>query len=796
MKVTVKWLKELVDFDLSTAELVEMLDLSGTKVEATNSPGDKISGVVVAEVLNVEAHPNADNLSLVDVRAADGATQRVVCGAKNFSVGDRVPLARVGARLPQLTITERKIRGETSAGMLCSGMELGVSRDHSGILVLPQDATLGEDVVETLGLDDTILELEITLNRPDCMSMLGVAREIAALTGNPLKVPAVGLVGSDDVEAPMSVTIEDARGCPRYVARYVEGVTVGPAPGWMASRLVACGVRPVSNIVDVTNYVLLELGQPLHAFDAARIAQRSIVVRRARRNERMTTLDGVERELHVDDLLIADPRGPLAIAGVMGGGESEVSAATTDVIIESAYFDPTSIAFTARRHLMRTEASARFERGMDPAMAPVAAARAAQLMVELAGGRASSTVVDEYPRPLERARIRLRPTRTNKLLGIDISPEEQARSLRSIELEVDDATGVLDVRVPTFRPDLTREVDLVEEVGRLHGFHELPSTLPPGRAGGLTRIQLSERALRHVLVGFGVFDAWTPSLISERDIDRLQLEPDHPAHRMVKTWNPMTEDEAAMRTTLLPSLLKAVAHNHAHGVGSIALFEIAKVYEPALDELPREAQVVAAVLAGSRRRRGWNERGRNWDFFAAKGVIEAMLSALGVDEATFAQGRSMPFHPTRAASVSIGGTLLGVIGEIHPDVCDAFEVPPGAVAFELALAPVLAALPDRVRAVAPPRFPAVLIDLAVVVDESVPAESVRSVIREAGAPELVSARLFDVYQGDQVPDGRKSLAFALELRDPERTLTDEDAVAVRDRILPALRERTGADLRG
>ncbi|MGH2751157.1 MAG: phenylalanine--tRNA ligase subunit beta [Actinomycetota bacterium] len=794
MKVTLNWLKDFVDIDVDTRKLVEMLDLSGTKVVSVNIPGDRISGVVVAEVLNIEEHQNADTLTLVDVRT-DTGEQRVVCGARNISVGDRVPLARVGARLPEMSITERKIRGEVSQGMLCSGAELGVSRDHSGILVLPSDVELGADVVPALGLDDTLLEFEITLNRPDCMSVVGIAREIAALTGSPLRRPELRLDAAQDVGSPVTVRIDDERGCPRYLARYIAGIKSGPSPRWMTTRLLACGVRPISNIVDVTNYVLLELGHPLHAFDAAKIDHRAIIVRRAQRGERFTTLDGVERALHPDDLMIADPQRAVAIAGIMGGQDSEVSDPTTEVILESAYFDPESIAFTARRQVMRTEASARFERGMDVEMVPMAAQRAAQLMSELAGGRVSATVVDEYSTHRERRKLRLRPSHTERLLGIVIPAAEQAQRLRSIEFEVDDATGALDVVVPSWRPDVTREVDLVEEVGRLHGFHEFPSTLPRGAAGGLERAQSAERKLRQVLVGLGVYEAVTPSLVSPGDVESLGLDVAHPARRMVRIANPMVEGESAMRTTLLPSLLKAVALNRAQRAVGVALFEVARIYEPRNDALPQEGLVLAGVFSGLRRRQEWTSAARPWDFFGVKGLLEATFEGLGLGPPRFAPAQGMPFHPTRGATASLGSTPLGAVGELHPEVCHRFEVEERTLAFELSLAPVLEALPERIQITEPPRLPATFLDLAVVVDEGVSAGKVHDVIARSGSPEVVSVRLFDVYRGEQVKAGKKSLAFALELRAATKTMTDDEALAVRDRILPALQERTGATIR-
>jgi phenylalanyl-tRNA synthetase beta chain len=794
MKLTLNWLREFVDIDFDTQKLVELLDLSGTKVASVNTPGENLRGIVAAEVLNIEDHPNADTLTLVDVRT-DRGEQRVVCGARNFAVGDRVPLAQVGARLPDMEITERKIRGQVSRGMLCSGAELGVSRDHSGILVLPPDTELGADVVTALGLDDTLFELEITLNRPDCMSVMGVAREIAALTNQKLRRPSFDVETATDVTSPVSVRIDDPAACPRYLARYVEGVKIGPSPHWLAGRLLACGVRLISNVVDVTNYVLLELGHPLHAFDGDKIADGAIIVRGAKSGERFTTLDGFDRELHGEDLLIAGGGGPLALAGVMGGEESEVSESTTNVILEAAYFDPNTIAFTSRRHNLRTEASSRFERGMDIEMVPFAADRAAQLMSELAGGRVSASVADEYPTQIERRKLRLRPGRTDKLLGITISPSEQAERLRSIELEVSDTTGVIEVRVPTFRPDLTREVDLIEEVGRLHGFHELPSTLPKGAAGGLERDQQAERKLRVTLADLGVYEAVTPSLISPGDVEKLGLDDSNPTRRMVEVANPMIEDERAMRTTLLPSLLRAVALNRAQRAEGVALFEVARIYEPTDEVLPQEGLVLAGAFSGLRRAQEWTGPARQWDFFSVKGVLEATFMALGLDEPRFAVAKGMPFHPTRAATVSLGATPLGAAGELHPSVCERFDVAEGTLVCELSLAPMFEALPERVQLQEPSRYPATYLDLAVVVDEAMPASKVGDVVARAGAPEVVSVRLFDVYRGEQVEGGKKSLAFALELRSEGGTMRDDEALKVRDRILPALQERTGGTLR-
>lgn len=793
MRVPVSWLKELVAAETSVDELVSLLNFSGTKVETVHRSDGSIAGVVAARVVSIEPHPNADNLTLVEVEAG-GQSERVVCGAQNFAVGDLVPYAKVGARLPDMSITERRIRGEISRGMLCSGRELGVGKDHSGILVLPPDATVGEDVSDVLGLNDTIIELELTPNRPDCMGMIGIAREVAALTGAEMTWPDTD-TPTADLASPVSVELHDPQGCPRYVARYLGGIAVARSPAWMAARLLASGVRPISNVVDATNYVMLEMGHPLHPFDAWNVADGGIVVRRAAEGEAMTTLDGIDRLFSAADLLIADRERPLALAGVMGGLDSEVSSTTSEIILEAAYFDPASIALTSRRHGLRSEASARFERGMDPEILPAAAARAARLISEVAGGSVSNEVVDEYPAPLSRPRIALRPRRTDALLGIPVAPDVQARLLKSVGFSVTEADGAFSVEPPSFRPDARREVDLIEEVARLEGLDKLASTLPAGGVGGPDPEQSADRGIRRTLAGLGLHEVWTTSFMSPKDLEQLGVENTNLARDALELANPMSEDEKLLRTTLLPGLLRAARYNLARASGGAGLFEIARVYGPDGEPLPMESEMLAGVLSGKRNEAGWNAPPRVWDFFGAKGIVEGLLESLRLPPAVFTAVEAMPFHPTRGAALSWGGISLGVLGELHPEVCDAFEVVEGTVAFEIPLQPIFAALPGRPAAGSLPRYPSIFIDVAIVVDAAQDAAPVEYAIRQAGGSETRAVRLFDVYMGPQVPDGKKSLAFALELQVPERTLTDADAIAVKDRILQELEERFGARLR-
>ena len=796
MKFSLQWLREFVDIDVTPEELGELLSHSGTKLETLEQRGKEIHGVIVARVLDITDHPNADNLTLVEVDAGDGRTERVVCGARNFAVGDLVPLAAVGARLPGgHEIGERKIRGEVSRGMLCSPMELGVSRDHAGILVLPTDAALGSDVPAVLGLDDAIYEVEITPNRGDCMGMIGIAREVAALVGSELRMPSIGFTPDADLASPVEVDIHDPDGCRRFVAHYAADVEIAPSPAWMQARLLALGVRPISNVVDITNYVMLETGQPLHAYDAAKLAGPRIIVRRAVEGEKQTTLDGQERVMHPDDLMIADPERLHGIAGVLGGEYSEVSETTTTIVLECANFDHASVAFTMRRHAIRTEAGMRFERGADPEAPPVASRRAMKLIADLAGARVSAGVVDEYPRPWKPRSLTLRPARTDRIIGYSVSPDEQVKHLGSIGIEAHLEDGAIQAGIPSFRPDLHREIDLVEEVARLAGFDRLPTTLPRGDAGGLEPAQAAERRVRRILVGFGLSEAWTSSFGSLAELDTLGLDEDHPARRMVRLENPTSDEEPALRTTLLPGLLRSAARNVAQRAESVALFEVARVYEPARDPLPREELCLGAVFCGRRGALSWRDPDRYWDFYSAKGVFESLLTAMEMPPPKWIPVSGMPLHPTRAASITFSGAPIGVFGEVHPIVCERFDVPERTIVFEIGLGTVFSSLPDRAKVEELSRFPAVYRDVALVVDERVEAGRIEDIIRRAGQPELESVRLFDVYRGEQVPDGKKSLAYALNLRSHERTLTDDDADAVRTRILTALAERTGARLR-
>lgn len=777
-------------------ELAERLTLAGLAVEEVLVTGREVEGVVVGEVRAIREHPAADNLVLV--RAFDGGAEHdVVCGARNYAVGDRVPLALPGARLPGgIEIGRRVVRGETSDGMLCSARELRVADDHAGILILDRNAPLGKDVVAALELDDVILDIDVTPNRPDCLSIVGVAREVAVLYGLPFTVPPpVVAEGDRDAAALVRVSVEDVRGCPRYLARVITGVALGPSPWWMRRRIMATGMRPISNVVDVTNYVLLERGHPLHAFDRSKLAGSSIVVRRPKRGERIVTLDGQERVPGREDVLICDAERPVAVAGVMGGADSEVSESTTEIVLESAYFDPVRVGRAARRLGLRTEASVRFERGADPEAVPAAADRAAELLASVAGGTVARGAVDVYPRPRRARAIRLRVPRANALIGNGQPAEEMAASLRALGCTVEASRTALRVFPPSHRPDLVREEDLIEEIARLYGYDRVPETLPTGaRAGGLTPAQRRRRVARALLLGAGLSEAQTLSLLPPWFPDRLGLPEEHPWRATVRLANPLSEEESVLRPSLVPGLLLVALRNEARRLLPVRLFEAGTTFAPG-DGGVREAGRVAWVLTGPAPG-GWHQPERSLDFFDAKGVLEALVEGLGLGspvvkaagegDAVFARGL---FHPGRSATVTVDGARVGFLAELHPRTAAALELAHRVVVAELDLDALTARSRESVAPVLP-RFPAVARDLALVVPEEVPAAAaVQEVVRAAGGSLLESVALFDVYRGEQIPAGMVSLAFALSFRDPERTLTDEDADAALGAIVEAARSR-------
>jgi phenylalanyl-tRNA synthetase beta chain len=803
MRVSMKWLRELVDIDLPVEELIDLLDMTGTKVEAVHTLGSALEGVVVGRILTKERHPDAETLWVTTVDVGGERPLNIVCGAQNFEAGDIVPVALVGTTLPNgVMIKKAKLRGIVSEGMNCSPIELGTGSEASGLMILPADAPVGIPFAQYYGMADTVLELEVTPNRPDCLSMAGVAREVGAVTGVRARVPASAPEESGEpADSSVSVTIEDPDLCPRYTARLVRGVRIGPSPDWLAERVAAAGARPISNVVDVTNYVMFELGQPLHAFDSATLAEadgkRAIIVRLARAGEKLVTLDGQDRALVSDTLVIADPDGVVALAGVMGGDATEVSEATVDILLESACFSAPSVGRTSRRLALISEASSRFERGVDPNGCVAALDRAAQLLAEVAGGTVAPGVVDAYPRQIAPAVVTLRVSRLNALLGTELSSKHVAGILEGLGLTVEGGSDELTVTVPTFRPDLDREVDLIEEVVRVHGMGEVASTLPAGRGriGGLTPDQRRRERIGAALRGAGLNEAITWSFADPADVGRVGwvFGPDE---QPVRLLDPMSSEQSLMRFTTLPGLVRAVADNRRKGVADVHLYEIGTVWwtSPGRKQ-PKEREVVAGVLAGSWNRPGWNDPPVPLDLFDAKGVVESVIEELGVARLRLRQSDLSHLQPGRSAEVLIGGDVVGWLGEVHPDVLASYDCSGPVAAFELQLKPLLKAARDIRPFVDLPRFPGVKMDLAIVVADGVPAERVEQAIRSAGGKLLEEVRLFDAYRGKGVAAGHTSLAFALVYRHPDHTLTDEEVAALHDKVVRKVTAAVGGELR-
>lgn len=803
MRVSMKWLRELVDIDLPLDEFTDLLDMTGTKVEAVHTVGEALDGVIVGRILTKERHPDAETLWVTTVDVGGEALLTIVCGAQNFEAGDIVPVAVVGATLPSgMTIKKAKLRGVVSQGMNCSATELGLGTDASGLLILPADAPVGMSFAHYRGLSDEVLELEVTPNRPDCLSMVGVAREVGAVTGRAARVPVAAVSEGTEVAADsVSVAIEDPDLCPRYTARLVRGVRVGPSPEWLAERITASGARPINNVVDITNYVMFELGQPLHAFDAATLGvadgRHAITVRLAGPDERLLTLDGQERLLAADTLVIADPTGAVALAGVMGGAATEVTDATVDVLIESACFAPSSIGRTSRRLALISESSTRFERGVDSAGCVAALDRAASLLADIAGGTVGAGVIDVCPQPPRPAVVRLRVARLNALLGTGLPWERVAEILVLLGLALEGGPGEFSVTVPTFRPDLGREVDLIEEVVRVHGMGTVVSTLPAGRGrvGGLTDGQRRRERIGQALRGAGLNEAVTWSFADPTDAERTGwvFGPDE---RPVRLLNPMSGDQSALRFSTLPGMLRAVADNRRRGVADVHLYEIGSVWWTAPGrKQPKERAVVAGVLAGSWSRPGWNDAPPELDIFDAKGAVESVIEELGIARFRLRAADLPHLQPGRSAEVLVGGDVIGWLGEVHPSVLDAYECAGPVAVFELQLKPLLKAARDTRPFADLPRFPGVKMDLAIVVADGVPAERVEQAIRSAGGKLLDEVRLFDAYRGEGVAPGNTSLAFALVYRHPERTLTDDEVAALHEKVVRKVTSAVGGALR-
>jgi len=795
MFVSYNWLKDFVDVDCSARELARLLTSVGIEVA---SIAEKCipDGVVVARVLDVRKHPNADKLSLCSVDAGTGQPLAVVCGAPNAAAGMTAALATVGTRLSKdFIIKKATIRGVESSGMLCSERELGISDDHSGIIALPAEFEIGKPL-STVYPADTIFEIELTPNRGDCLSMLGVAREIAAKMRRPItKTAQRPQESGEKIDRCISVTIEDAKGCPRYLGRLIRGVKIGPSPLWLVQRLRIAGVRPINNVVDVTNYLLFHYGHPLHAFDYATIARKAIIVRRAQPGQVFVTLDDAERKLAADDLLICDGDKAVALAGIMGGKNSEISEATTDVFLECAYFDPVGIRKTSKRLGLSTASSYRFERGVDPGQGlQDAIDLAAELIRRLAGGTIAPGIIDACPVPLAQRRIALRPAQVARLLGVSIPEAECLATLEALGIKlVGRENSAFAFSPPLYRHDLAIEADLIEEIGRMYGY----DAIPPSLHANVSLLQAPEKAekltdaIRATLAGAGFNEAVTNSMTSDRR-NRLLMPQADP----VVILNPLTPDMAQMRTTMLGTLLETIAHNLNRKNRDNRFFEIGRVFQAVKGHTPaRERDIVAIALEGSCIPASWSQQKVDASFYALKGIIDAFAAAAGIPAPSYARGDAqVSFFGAEAASITCGDTVRGLAGKIRDEIAVAFEISSAVYYAELDITDLLAApaAPAAYRRISP--FPAVERDFCFVMNEHVAAMALADEIRHI-SPLIESVHPFDVYRGEKVGPGKKSIAYSVSMRALDRTMSDAEAEPICASIISSIGEKFGATLR-
>lgn len=804
MIVTYNWLREFVDFDLTPEALSDGLTMAGLEVDAMEEIGVGLDSVIVARLASVEPHADADRLTVCQVETGADTVQ-VVCGATNHKAGDLVALAQVGTVLPgDFKIKKSKIRGQVSMGMLCSETELGLAEESAGIMILPSGLELGTPVFEALELKDVRYEIGLTPNRPDCLSVVGVAREVAAMAGRSVELPDIDLPEQGEpVNDQTSVTIEEPELCPRYAARLIKGVEIGPSPDWLVRRLESLGMRSINNVVDVTNYVLMELGHPLHAFDFKLLRGGRIVVKRAGENEKFVTLDSQERTLDRNDLVICDAEGSVALAGIMGGENSEVQPDTVDILLESAYFNPTTIRRTSKRLGIHSESSHRFERGADVNMVPFALDRAASLILEVAGGTVAKGCIDVYPKEVAEKKLTITPRRANEILGLQLDSLEVQRLLRSIGLVVEMAPdredGALYVTVPTYRPDLEREIDLIEEVARLNGYDRIPTTMPSGRivSHRADRDQLLIRQVRDAMVAGGFSEAINYSFVSPASWDSVLLDAQDSRRQNVAILNPLTEEQSVMRTSLVPSLLETVSRNLAYRSGDLRLFELRPVFlAPGTNEMPHEQLRLCAVMCGRKEPEGWAQQDAGVDFFDLKGVVEGLLECLLIDEVKWESDHGEPYlHPGKSCALRKDDKTIGILGEVHPRVLGNYDIDQPVYLLDCDLE-ALFQLAGRIPSFTPlSRFPDVYRDSAFLVDETVSAEQIFAALDRGRGRFVEEVILFDLYRGKGVPEGKKSMAVRVRYRSAEKTLTDDEITSAHQKIVKALKKTVSAEIR-
>ena len=833
MKVSLKWLSEYVEIPADLKAFCDRLDLTGTGVEGVEIAGATYDKVVVGQIIEKKAHPDSDHMWVCQVSVGennlgkDGKPEplQIVCGAQNFNEGDKIPVALVGAEFGDFKIKKSKLRGVVSNGMNCSERELGLGSDHDGIMILPADAPVGEPFADYMKLNDKILDLEITPNRPDCLSMKGMAREVGAMYErdftDPLDDPIFNLGENQDLEPTadsVEVTISDPARCDRYTARVIENVKVGRSPDWLAQRVTAAGARSINNIVDATNYILFLLGQPLHAFDYDKLANKDgkvhIIVRPAEDGEKFTTLDGEERTLTSDMSVIATPTEAVALAGVMGGLDSEVTDETTTILLEAATFSSGHTSRTSRNLGLISEASLRYERGVDDNPIGAFSDASAALIAAVSGGTVRPGIVDVWEQKTEPIMLDFRIPRFNAMMGAEIDRDYIISTLTRLGCAVtvaDEAESVaascaegelLHVLAPTFRPDLEREIDLYEEVLRLYGMDRIEPTLPggAGRIGKRTVAEQKIQKINDTLRAAGLNETVTYSFAESGDLDKLRMDKEG-LGMPVELLNPLNAEQSIMRQSIIPGLLHSLAYNQNHGVKNVQLYEAGRVFFAAEGKKkPKEKERIAAVLAGAMGDPAWNNTPAAFDFFDGKGIVESLLHELATPKvrfkALFAE-EAPHLQPGRAAQVLSGGTVLGWVGEIDPLAADAFEATAPVVAFELDLDALVKTSQPARDYVDVPLFPAVTMDIALVVDEDVTNEKLMQVMRSAGGKLLSSIQLFDVYRDEErLGAGKKSMAYALEYRSPDKTLTAEEVNKQHERLIKKTCGATGAEVRG
>ncbi len=803
MIVTYNWLKEFVAVDASPEDLCHRLTMAGLEVDSLKELGAGFESVIVARLDQVSQHPDADRLTLCQVNTGSEIVP-VVCGATNHKAGDMVALAQPGTVLPgDFKIKKSKIRGQVSCGMLCSEKELGLSEESEGIIILPANLPIGQPVFDVMGWRDYQIEIGLTPNRPDCLSVIGVAREVAALYGKPLNLPAVQLAeANESILNHTRVAIDNPQACPRYAARMIRGVNIGPSPDWMVRRLEAVGMRSINNIVDVTNYVMMELGHPLHAFDFRFVEEGRIVVKCAQEGDRFATLDGQEHQLSADDLMICDGRKSVALAGVMGGLNSEVQNDTETILLEAAYFNPVTVRRTSKRHGLHTESSHRFERGADIDMVPFALDRAAALMAELGGGEVLAGVVDVYPEMLPQREITLALASVKRMLDLTLDAVTITGCLESIGLKVIRQAGedeLLVVSIPSFRPDLEREIDLIEEVARLYGYEKIPVSMPVGVVASSlppARQQLQKK-LRDMLVAAGFSETINYSFIAADAVEKIGVSDTDLRNRHVPILNPLSEEQAVMRTSLVPSVLETVVRNLNYRSTDLRLFELRPVFLPGEGELPEERLSLTAVMTGRKEPDGWAQSAGEVDFFDLKGIVEGFLTAFGLAYVRYDAATSQPYlHPGKScALVTQSGALLGYLGEVHPRTLSAFSIDQTVYLLDLQVEELFRQHVSQ-RSFAPvSRFPDVSRDTALLLDEEVRAEQILDILRQNKVRTVEDFTLFDLYTGTGIPQGKKSIGVRIRYRDMTKTLTEEEVGKAHEKIINTLCEKLAAEIR-